>query len=233
MNYLSWDEKTISDFSESNIESMYQNGYVFTRIGRGNMNHTRSVRIDLSKFVLTSENRRVLKKTEAILLSPVTLPYDDYDFKVGKLAKDFYEIKFGPGIMSAQKVKEMLTDSSASNFNLLLTYSNQTGPKIPSTSGDVISTNTYPIGYAICYSSPSILHYSYPFYDLKESPGDMGMGMMIRAIEFAKNSGKKYIYLGSLQRPGDIYKLQFSGLEWFDGKVWSTDTESVKDILKA
>ena len=55
--------------------------------------------------------------------------------------------------------------------------------------------------------------------------------MMIRAINFAKESGMKYIYLGSLQRPSDTYKLQFAGLEWFDGKKWSQDIEEVKKIL--
>ena len=48
--YLKWEEKTIDDFSEKNIESTYNNGYVFTRVGKGVMNQTRSLRIDLGKF---------------------------------------------------------------------------------------------------------------------------------------------------------------------------------------
>ena len=63
------------------------------------------------------------------------------------------------------------------------------------------------------------------------APKDMGLAMMISAIQYAKDSGMKYIYLGSLQRPADTYKLQFEGLEWFDGKVWQTDIEEVKKIL--
>ncbi len=49
---------------------------------------------------------------------------------------------------------------------------------------------------------------------------------------WAKEKGLKYVYLGSLQRPGDGYKLQFEGLEWFDGKEWSTDLEKVKMTLQ-
>jgi arginyl-tRNA--protein-N-Asp/Glu arginylyltransferase len=60
----------------------------------------------------------------------------------------------------------------------------------------------------------------------------MGLGMMTIAIECAQKEGKKYIYLGSLQRPGDVYKLQFAGLEWFDGTEWSTDFKKVKMILR-
>jgi len=73
-----------------------------------------------------------------------------------KLAKDFYEQKFGPNIMSAAKIKEMLTDSAKSNFNSLLTYKHHM-PKI---------NLNLQSGYAICYMNNSLLHYSYPFYDL-------------------------------------------------------------------
>lgn len=215
MKYLKWDEKIITDFSDEKITDMYDRGFVFTRIGKGVMHQTRSVRVNLAKFNLTSENRRILKKVADIKLKKVVLPLKEYDFSIGKLAKDFYGVKFGPGIMSAQKIKEMLTDPSKSNFNSLFIYSN-------TDSGN---------GYSICHSNNEILHYSYPFYDLTNSPKDMGLGMMIRAIEYAKNAGMKYVYLGSLQRPGDIYKLQFDGLEWFDGKRWSDNTAQAKEIL--
>lgn len=200
---------------------MYENGYVFTRIARGAMQQTRSVRIDLSKFNLTSENRRILKKTSEISGPKVgNLPLQDYNFSIGKLAKDFYDTKFETGVMSAQKVKEMLSDNAKSNFNTLLTYSLSS------------STNTSTdIGFVICNQTSSLLHYSYPFYDLTLAPKDMGLGMMIRAIEYAKSLNLKYIYLGSLQRPSDTYKLQFEGLEWFDGKIWSTDLEEAKKVL--
>lgn len=210
MEYLHWKEETISDFSDANITRLYNEGFVFTRIGKGVMHQTRSVRIDLKKFELSSENRRIMKKIdvepEAFDIAAFT-----YHWSIGKLAKDFYETKFGEGIFSAQKAKEVLTKEK-SNFNLLLNYNN--------------------IGYAICYFNNQILHYSYPFYDLKKTAKDMGLGMMTKAIVWAKEKGLKYVYLGSLQRPGDVYKLQFEGLEWFDGKEWSGDMEKVKMILQ-
>jgi len=239
MKYLNWNKQTISDFSGGVIDRAYNDGYVFTRTAKGAMDQTRSVRIDLKKFELTSENRRVIKKTEGLSVASKKLPLSDYDFTLGKLAKDFYDTKFGAGIMSAQKIKEMLTDASKSNFNVLLTYSlpSETGtakaesnaPTSTSTTPTAPAKN--PCGYAICFASESILHYSYPFYDLTTAPKDMGLGMMLRAILHAKELNLKYVYLGSLQRPGDVYKLQFDGLEWFDGKVWKTDVEEVKRIL--
>jgi arginyl-tRNA--protein-N-Asp/Glu arginylyltransferase len=216
MEYLHWKEEAVTDLSAENIAKKYSEGFVFTRLGKGVMQQTRSARIDMSKFNLTSENRRILKKTEGIGLIGFELPHFDYTPAVGKLGKDFYDEKFGKGVMSANKIKEMMTDPAKSNFNCLFTYK----------SGDKT------IGYTICYTSDLIHHYSYPFYDLDASPKDMGLGMMIRGIEMVKKFGHKYFYLGSLQRPGDTYKLQFEGLEWFDGKGWHTDTMALKEILK-
>jgi arginyl-tRNA--protein-N-Asp/Glu arginylyltransferase len=56
--------------------------------------------------------------------------------------------------------------------------------------------------------------------------------MMTKAIVWAKENNKKYIYLGSASRPTDTYKLQFEGLEWFDGKNWNADLDRLKQEIK-
>ncbi|HRH23202.1 MAG TPA: GNAT family N-acetyltransferase [Candidatus Magasanikbacteria bacterium] len=215
--YLSWKRQTLTDFSSENISTSYADGFVFTRRGKGEMDQTRSVRIDLAKFELSSENRRVLKKTDEIALETIPLPYSDYHWSIGKLAKDFYTTKFGDGTFSANKVKEILTDADNSNFNLLLRYTH----------------HEEAVGYAICYTSDEILHYSYPFYELTNVAQftNIGIGMMTKAIQWAKDNGKKYVYLGSAQRPTDTYKFQFSGSEWFDGERWNSIVDELKKIL--
>ncbi|HAZ28567.1 MAG TPA: hypothetical protein DCY48_02200 [Candidatus Magasanikbacteria bacterium] len=218
--YLSWNKKIITDFSADTITTLYNEGYVFTRIDKGVMNQTRSLRIDLEKFNLTSENRRILRKTESLELKTELLPLPNYDWKIGKLAKDFYTEKFGSGTLSANKAKELLTDETKTNFNIFLVYNHFNA--------------TEPIGYAICYENNSVLHYCYPFYQLlivNSKLSNVGIGMMLKAILWAKEQGKKYVYLGSFQRPGDVYKLQFKGLEWFDGEGWQTDIDTLKDTL--
>ncbi len=217
MNYLHWNTKTITDFSDENITETYNQGYVFTRLGKGVLHQTRSVRIDLSKFEISSENRRILNKNKDINLKVEELPLKSYEWSIAKLGKDFYETKFGPNIMSAQKIKELLTNSENSNFNSLFIY----------------SIDKLVLGYSIAYKNKSILHYSYPFYDLTKSSKDLGLGMMTLAIKYAKDSNLKYVYLGSLQRPSDTYKLQYSGIEWFDGKDWQDDVSEVKKLLTA
>lgn len=212
MEYLKWKEEKITDDSAETISRMYNNGFVFTRIDKGNMHQTRSVRIDLGKFELSSENRRILRKGGEILIEKHSIPFSAYSWEIGKMAKDFYDKKAG-GAFTINKIKKMLT--TPHNFNTLYSFSG--------------------LGYAICYENfsdgSSLLHYSYPFYNLEKASKDMGLIMMTKIIAEAQTLGLKYVYLGSLQRPTDIYKLQFSGMEWFDGKKWSDDLEKVKMIL--
>lgn len=166
----------------------YDQGYMFTRIAKGDMYQNNSVRIDLSKFSLTSENRRILKKVD-LSLSVKSLPISDYDWKIGKMAKDFYDARDAK--FSANKIKELLTTEH--NFTTLLDYG---------------------VGYCICYMDEEILHYCYPFYASENK--DTGMNMMLRAIVYAQEKGLKYVYLGSFNK----YKMQFEGVEVFDGKIW-------------
>lgn len=212
--YLSFGEKLINDFSEDNINKMYDAGFVFTRIGKGEMTQTRSIRLNLKKFELTSENRRVLKKTEGLQMKIIQLPHPDYDWRIHKMGFDFYTKKFGPKTFSANKIKELLT-SENSNFNTLLEF----------------EWNGQTAGYAICFENKNWLHYGYPFYDLSASIPNLGISMMTRAIIWAKEKGKKFVCLGSARNAAAVYKLQFSGVEWFDGKQWNTDLKELKKIL--
>jgi len=212
--YLSWDEKTINDLGDANTGAMYERGFVFTRIGRGAMTQTRSVRIDFNKFELSSENRRVLRKTENIELNITPLPHSDYDWRIAKMGFDFYTKKFGKGTFSANKIKELLT-SDKSNFNMLMEY----------------KINKASVGYAICFENNDWLHYAYPFYFFETSIPNLGIGMMTKAIIWAKEHGKKFVCLGSAQNHSAIYKTQFSGFEWFDGKEWQTNIKELKKIL--
>ncbi|MCB9798255.1 hypothetical protein H6758_00850 [Candidatus Nomurabacteria bacterium] len=215
--YLAWEKKILENFDDASIDTHYDAGFVFTRRGKGEMDQTRSIRIDLAHFELSSENKRILRKTEEIKMKLSSLPLSDYHWSIGKMAKDFYDTKFGQGTFSANKVKELFTHESYGNFNRVFVYS--------------IDDKT--IGYCIALETENIIHYSYPFYALDERINpNTGMGMMVRAIVYAQEQGKKYLYLGSAQRPGDTYKMQFKGLEWFDGRGWSKDLEGLKHVLK-
>ncbi|MFA6426911.1 MAG: GNAT family N-acetyltransferase [Candidatus Magasanikbacteria bacterium] len=217
MSYLTWSEQTISNFSNENINRLYNDGYVFTRIGKGVMHQTRSLRINLEKFSIYTKNTRVLNSTKDVLLESHPIPYSDYHWSIHKLGKDFYTNKFNDVEFSAQKIKELITDKEKSNYNALFVY----------------KKNDEAVGYTICKETDELIHYAYPFYRLDIDIRNLGMGMMLKAIIYAKEQGKKYVYLGSAQRPTDTYKLQIRGLEWFDGKEWKVETDELKHVLQS
>lgn len=216
-NYYKTDQITQKDLSQSAIEEKYEKGYVFTRLGKGIMNQTRSLRIKLAEFELSSENKRVLKHVDGLKVEakPLPLSLEDYDWEISKLAKTFYEAKFGNKTFSTNKARELLTNPFKSNYNSILIY----------------DFGKERVGYAICFETEKILHYGYPFYRLEEFNNNFGMGMMLLAIQKSKTADRDYMYLGSATKPADKYKLQFKGLEWFDGRVWSTDLEELKEKI--
>ena len=215
MSYLNWSEQTITDFSDSNINRLYNDGYVFTRVGKGVMNQTRSVRIDLSKFTIYTKNTRVLNATKDVELDVQQIPYVNYHWNIHKMGKDFYNDKFNLAEFSSQKIKGLITNPDESNYDRLFIYKKNNGA----------------IGYTICKETDELIHYAYPFYRLDIDIRNLGMGMMLKAILYAKEHGKKYVYLGSAQRPTDTYKLQIRGLEWFDGKEWKINIDELKQLL--
>lgn len=219
MAYISWKEKILKRRTAKAVEKLYGEGFVMTRKGPGVMQQTRSARIRLSKFSPNSENRRILRKNASISLWEKDIPLSNYDWRIGKTAKDFYGGKFGGKIMSANKIKEMLSDAKKSNFNKLFEYRQ--------------NVYEFPLGFAVVLETDGLIHYSYPFYDLDKAPKDLGLGMMTMAIMRAKEKNKKFAYLGSLRRRADAYKAQFDGFEWFTGKRWSKDTAKLKEVLRS
>ena len=117
-------------------------------------------------------------------------------------------------MFSANKIKELLTNEN-SNYNKLLVYSLEGAP----------------IGYCICFENSDLIHYAYPFYNLSAQINNLGIGMMTKAIVWAKENGKKYVYLGSARDAAALYKTQFKGFEWFDGQQWSNNANDLKSLL--
>jgi len=122
MIYHKDEEQNITDFSEASIESIYDKGFKFTRLSKGNMQSTKNLRVNLSNFYIFTKNKRIISKYPNLEVRFESLPLTNYDYTLGKLAKDFYDTKFGKGLFSIVKIKEILT-SNTSNFNSLAVFS--------------------------------------------------------------------------------------------------------------
>ncbi len=230
MNYFASNQKDLSEIAPDQIEKYYQEGYVLTRLG--NMNQTRSIRIDLDKFDFSSENRRVMRKVESLVLRVFGIPLqsNSSSWAIHKMGRDFYANKFHDVEFSANKIREMILSPIDTKFNLLLGFFEKN--IIPNQASIEETDFSKATGYAICYQGEKMLHYAYPFYDLSLPISNIGMGMILHAISWAKANNLKYFYLGSFSRPADIYKLQFHGLEWWDDDKWNNDLEKLRSTIK-
>jgi len=215
--YLIYNEQTIVAPLADEVTRLFAEGFLWGRKHPGYIYTTRSLRLDLAEFTLTSENRRILKKHNLDLVAQ-SLPLASviYRWQIHALGKKFYSQKFPETKFSAAKIRELLTVNH--NFNLLFNFTFNSQPDL---------------GYAISYQNEEILHYSYPFYKLELSNSNLGMYMMLQAILWAQMHGKRFVYLGGVTRPTDKYKLQFNGLEWWDidSGSWTTDLDLLKTLL--
>jgi hypothetical protein len=198
------------------IASLYENGFLPSRIREDLYYLARGLRINLQEFVLSSENRRILRKTDYLSMYTSTAADFNYDYRIAKLGKDFFDSKFGKGTMSAYKIKWLFTSGAYSH---VFVYQ------------DKAKENT--IGYCVGMMLSGILHYAYPFYDTSYTDQNMGMGMMLRAIITAQQQGLKYAYLGTVYTEASLYKTQFKGCEYFTGFGWNSDVDELKQLIRS
>lgn len=199
--------------NKDETSKIYDLGFLPTRMEEDLFYLSRNVRIDLKNFELTSENRRILKKIQGLELQNIELKDIHYEYSIGNIALEYFKEKFDRKIISTQKLKWLFESGFFTN---LIKY----------------TKDNEEIGYCIAMESNNLLHYAYPFYKKEFLNTNIGIGMMLKAIIHAKEENKQYVYLGTTYTKDSLYKLQFKGLEWFNGQEWSKDIDKLKEIIK-
>ena len=241
--------RVYGDLEEGDKTSeIYTSGFLPTRLKKGRFCLARSLRINMAKFELSSENRRILRKNEQLMMKIDDLSDYPYHWSIGKMAKDFYTNRFGKKVFSPQKVKELFRGDFFTHVFVYSHYKCADERDIEDVEydvslnridclGDNVGTDDNPegaLGFCLVMMNDDFLHYAYPFYDASESEkcglNNMGIGMMTKAVEMAMLSHKKYVYLGTCYTSEALYKLQFNGLEFFDGNGWSDDIDYLKKL---
>jgi arginyl-tRNA--protein-N-Asp/Glu arginylyltransferase len=202
--------------SDDHLSTIYEMGFLPTRIEKNLFYLCRSLRIDLSNFELNSENRRVKRKTKYLKTNLIRLDDFKYDYKIGKMAKEFSKARFKESSLSPQITKALFQDSAMTH---VLEFIDKSEDKT--------------VGYCLVVLKDGIFHYSYPFYNLDYFKKNIGMGMIISAIEIAQKKDCKAFYLGTIYTKESMYKLQFNSLEFYTGFGWSEDIEQLKELIKS
>ena len=176
----------------------------------------RSLRVNLSEFKDTSENRRLDKKIQ-VFEPRISLHKKEElikDAKFQAFCLDYANTKF-KGNMSAERFEYIL---NWPYFNYILKFETSEGKLM---------------GYVFGVLTNESMHYWFSFYDLNFPQAGLGKWMMYRSIVWAKEQALKELYLGTCYGEKAMYKMRdFKGLAFFDGNQWDTDMKKLKAKCK-
>ncbi len=177
----------------------------------------RSLRVDLSAFKESSENRRVSRKIETLQPSFEVLPIDDFNVKDPEFKAyclEFANQRFSESI-SMERLDYIMQSKSISHVFQFK-----------------IAEKT--VGYVISIIEQGSLHYWFAFFDLDLQAFSLGKWMMFSVIKWAFEQKLNYVYLGTCYGEKSLYKVRdFKGLCYFDGNQWDYDMKTLKQKCKS
>jgi arginyl-tRNA--protein-N-Asp/Glu arginylyltransferase len=176
----------------------------------------RHVRINLRKYRLSSENRRILRKGAGITAALVPRKDFDYSTERREFYKTYADIKFGKDTMSYDRLDSLFSGRITSH---VLSFTDAKSP------GEIGTATLY-------LEKDRMAYYYYAFYDLKYYSRNLGMFMMTSAVDSFAGRGFEYLYLGSCYSQNALYKTQFTGAEFFNGVRWSDDLDELKYLIR-
>lgn len=202
--------------NQSEIPQIYNKGFL-PYSNNINLEHetyymARSLRVDLSRFTASSENRRVSRKIEALSPSFKVIPIDEFniddpEFKAYCL--DFASARFSDKISSERMDYILHTKSISHIFEF--------------------SVKEKKAGYVIAIIEQGTLHYWFAFFDLNLQEYAIGKWMMFSVINWASEQDLTHVYLGTCYGEKSLYKVRdFKGLSYFDGNQWDDNIKTLK-----
>lgn len=182
------------------IEENYHNGLLPQRNSPQFWYQDSSSRSSLNNFQLSSENRRILNKTQEFTFDLIPLKNFLWTPEIQiQIFSWLKELKWDFPISS---VKAIFTNHI---FNYLYIWKN---------SSDQV------VAYSICYFSESISHIAYVFYQPEYSHGNLPIRLVLQTVIDSQNKGLKYCYLGRFSPDTGYYKRNMPGFEYFDNGNW-------------
>ncbi|MFA5532556.1 MAG: hypothetical protein WDA13_03090 [Candidatus Shapirobacteria bacterium] len=184
------------------IEVNYQNGLLPQRNQKDLWYQESSSRSNLNNFNLTSENRRILRKTENFSFEKINLKDFKYDLSIQK--KIFNWIKEIGWDFPISSIKTIFTNHI---FNYLYIWKDEKNQEV---------------AYSICYFSDTISHIAYVFYDPKYNHSNLPIRLVIQTIIDSHQAKLNYCYLGRFSPNTGFYKRNMPGFEYFENHQWLT-----------
>jgi hypothetical protein len=174
----------------------------------------RSVRVNLARYIPSSENRRVLRKGSGLQVTLV--PREEFTLTPERRAfcRQHIDQKFGPRGMSDARLESLFTSPVTTHVL-------------------VFHEETTEIGYATLYlERERMAFYYYAFYALGHANRSLGLFMMTTTVGLFAQRGYGHLYLGTCYTENALYKTQSAGVEFFNGCRWSQSLAELKFILQ-
>lgn len=195
---------------------LFNAGFLPGARGFGHFYLCRHLRVDLTKFKPSSENRRILRKGGGLTVQLLTRAEFELTPARREFCLNFASARFGKDVMPAERL-DLVFNSPVATHLLVFTD--------PLTSTE--------LGMVVLYLEGSRLaFYRYAFYDLTHFNRSLGLFMMTSALALFAGRGFNHAYLGTCYSEKALYKTQFAGVEFFNGFRWSENLEELKFLLR-
>jgi arginyl-tRNA--protein-N-Asp/Glu arginylyltransferase len=175
---------------------------------------SRSVRIPVTSFVPSSENRRIFRKFDGQFTIRI-LGHDELrsspDFSNLLLA--YFAERHGADVMPAERLKRILERDLPMR-------------------GIAYELDGTTVAYVLEIVEESFSHYWYSCYDLSYAGSSLGMWLMLDAARRAAEDGRTHLYLGTAYGEKARYKTNVPGLEFWDGNEWRADAHQLEALMR-
>lgn len=195
------------------LSNIYEQGflpYSGSRTVRDVFYMARSARVVLTTFELSSENRRIAKKFDGVFTKRRIANKDfDADETFYTFCLNYFVTQHG-AVMPRERLVHIMECGLITH---IIEYRVQ--EKIAA--------------YILEVEDGTMGHYWFSFYAPEYVKQSLGLWLMQDALTDAKQRGLSHYYLGTVYGEKALYKTNFGPLEWWNGTLWNSDVQTLKE----
>lgn len=186
--------------NDNNIDKNYSLGFLPQRNDKNYWYFDTSSRSNLANFKISSENRRIVNKTQEFSYTIQPLATFEYNLDIQKNIHQWINQLGWEFPISS--VKKIFSDHI---FNYVYTWKDQ---------------NDQTVAYSLCYFSQNISHIAYIFYNPTVNHKDLPIRLVLQTVIDSYEKKLQFCYLGRFSLETGYYKRNMPGFEYFQNNSW-------------
>jgi hypothetical protein len=175
----------------------------------------RSVRVRLDVYTPPSRVRYAARRCAD--LSPTLTSATEFAFDASwrALVAGYFTARWGGGGFDADRFTRLLRSPLTTHVLTLVNAADGT-----------------PAAVAALYLEPDVGYYAAAAYDLSRRRSGIGGHLTATALSEFQRAGCGLAYLGSCYSTAALYKTRFPGMEFFNGRRWSSDRDELRFLIE-